>query len=151
MLAAREADAADRGRLRGRPSPTATRSRSRALLSGYAIDPAGLRPAPRAVARRSCALAGVGHGPANAAMLPHTIGGAAQRRAPATVDATARCGARAPRRGARGRRAAARHSASTEEQLEDCAHAAAQRAELAAHAAAGATRTRCRALYEAAW
>src|SRR3954465_14748446 len=57
-----------------------------ALLSGYTIDHAGLG-LHHVLCQTLVRLPGGGHGPADAAMLPHTIG-ARRRRAPATVDAT---------------------------------------------------------------
>ena len=58
-----------------------------ALLSGYTIDHAGLG-LHHVLCQTLVRLAGGGHGPSNAAMLPHTIG-ALRKRNPATVDATA--------------------------------------------------------------
>src|SRR3954471_1173829 len=58
-----------------------------ALLSGYTIDHAGLG-LHHVLCQTLVRVGGAGHGPANAAMLPHTIG-ALRRRDPATVDATA--------------------------------------------------------------
>src|SRR5947199_383092 len=55
-----------------------------ALLSGYVIDATGYglhHVASQTLVR----LAGVGHGPANAAMLPHTLA-ALRRRAPERLD-----------------------------------------------------------------
>src|SRR5919109_4893996 len=58
-----------------------------AVLSGYTIDHAGLG-LHHVLCQTLVRLAGGGHGPTNAAMLPHTIG-ALRRRNPATIDATA--------------------------------------------------------------
>ena len=57
-----------------------------ALLSGYTIDHSGLG-LHHIVCQTIVRVAGSGHGPTNAAMLPHTIG-ALRRRNPATIDAT---------------------------------------------------------------
>jgi alcohol dehydrogenase class IV len=57
-----------------------------ALLSGYTIDHSGLG-LHHIVCQTVVRVAGSGHGPTNAAMLPHTIG-ALRRRDPATIDAT---------------------------------------------------------------
>jgi alcohol dehydrogenase class IV len=56
-----------------------------ALLSGYTIGHSGLG-LHHMVCQTVVRVAGTGHGPTNAAMLPHTIG-ALRRRNPATIDA----------------------------------------------------------------
>src|SRR3954465_1543101 len=58
-----------------------------AVLSGYTIDQAGLA-LHHVLSQTLVRLGGAGHGPANAAMLPHTIP-ALIRRNPDTIDATA--------------------------------------------------------------
>src|SRR5215210_2378705 len=57
-----------------------------ALLSGYTIGHSGLG-LHHIVCQTVVRVAGSGHGPTNAAMLPQTIG-ALRRRNPATIDAT---------------------------------------------------------------
>jgi len=116
-----------------------------ALLSGYAIDSCGYglhHVMSQALARFTSA----GHGPANAAMLPHTLGALAGRGAagaaqlvPLATDLAAR--AQASRLRALG---------VTEEQLDECADAAAGRAELDL-TPPRATRDELRELYAAAF
>ena len=91
-------------------------------------------------------FAGVGHGPANAAMLPHTLPALARRGAE-RAD-----GARRPRRPARRRAEAVRAARPrvTEQQLDACADAAAERAELD-RTPPRATRDELRALYADAY
>jgi alcohol dehydrogenase class IV len=119
-----------------------------ALLAGYAMDSAGYG-LHHVLAQTLARLAGVGHGPANAAMLPHSIR-ALSARAPESAAALGQAGA-----GARG--LAARAGA---ERLRDLgvergaiaglAEAAATRAELARTPPA-ATERELRELYESAW
>jgi alcohol dehydrogenase class IV len=99
-----------------------------ALLSGYAIDAAwyGLS---HVMSQTLVRVGGAAHGPANAAVLPHTIG-ALERRRPGYVDPDDSL-----RQLARtlARLAAAdgiRSLGVPRERLPDCARAAAQRAEL---------------------
>jgi alcohol dehydrogenase class IV len=54
-----------------------------ALLAGYALDSTALG-LHHVLAQTLVRLAGIGHGPANAALLPHTIGALA-RRAPEAI------------------------------------------------------------------
>jgi alcohol dehydrogenase class IV len=99
-----------------------------ALLSGYAIDAAwyGLS---HVMSQTLVRVGGAAHGPANAAVLPHTIG-ALERRRPGYVDPdeTLRDLARrlARHAGADG----IRNLGVERDRLKDCASAAAQRAEL---------------------
>ena len=55
------------------------------LLAGYALDNTGLA-LHHVLAQTLVRIAGVGHGAANAAMLPHSIGALAWRR-PEAIDA----------------------------------------------------------------
>ena len=119
-----------------------------ALLSGYAIDAAwyGLH---HVMSQTLVRVGGAGHGQANAAMLPSTIG-ALERRRPGYVDPDeslqqlARTLARlAAADGIRGI-GVDRH------RLKDCAHAAAQRAELDL-TPPRADEAELLELYEAAW
>ena len=115
-----------------------------ALLSGYAID-ANWYGLHHVMSQTLVRVGGAGHGPANAAMLPHTTGALESRGA---VPPQARELARdlAARAGAsRIRDIGVGHDA-----LERCAEAAAQRAELDLTP----PRASCEellALYEAAW
>src|SRR4051812_26478118 len=95
-----------------------------ALLSGYTIDHAGLG-LHHVLCQTLVRLAGGGHGPSNAAMLPHTIG-ARRRRDPATVDATGLARDLARRAGAE----RLRDIGIDEAKLEDCVQAAAGRPQL---------------------
>jgi alcohol dehydrogenase class IV len=61
------------------------------LLAGYALDNTGLA-LHHVLAQTLVRLAGVGHGPANAAMLPHSIGALAWRRPEAIEALTAAVG-----------------------------------------------------------
>jgi alcohol dehydrogenase class IV len=105
-----------------------------ALLSGYAIGAAwyGLHHvASQTLARE----AGAGHGPANAALLPHTAA-ALRRRRPDALDALDRaCGEPVETLARRVAAAAGadglRHIGVAEDALERCAQAAAGRPELA--------------------
>ena len=100
-------------------------------------------------------LAGIAHGAANAAMLPHTLA-ALERRRPARLAALAeglpdsrRSSSRAVWPSARERLAFA-ISTSPEEALEQCAAAASERAELGLVPPAPDV-AELRGLYEAAW
>jgi len=119
-----------------------------ALLSGYAIDASwyGLH---HVMSQTLVRVGGAGHGPANAAMLPHTIG-ALERRRPGYVD---------PDESLRGlARRLAEHAGADaiskigveRERLNDCARAAAQRAELDL-TPPRADEAELLALYEEAW
>jgi alcohol dehydrogenase class IV len=119
-----------------------------ALLSGYAIDAAhyGLH---HVMSQTLVRVGGAGHGAANAALLPHTIG-ALERRRPGYVDPdeSLRKLARtlAQLAGADG----IRNLGVDREKLADCARAAAQRAELQ-FTPPPADEAELLALYEAAW
>lgn len=115
-----------------------------ALLSGYTIDHAGLG-LHHVLCQTLVRLAGAGHGPSNAAMLPHTIG-ALRRRNPATVDATALARDLARRAGAE----RLRDIGVDEAKLEDCARAAAERPQLRV-TPPPADEDEIRALYRSAW
>lgn len=116
-----------------------------ALLAGYAIDSAwyGLH---HVVSQTLVRLAGAGHGPANATMLPHTSAWLAEQRGGVTDEAIALARDLA-------RRAGAEHLRSLgveRDALATCADAAAERAELEL-TPPRATRDELLALYEAAW
>src|SRR5215210_5211669 len=96
-----------------------------ALLSGYTIDHSGLG-LHHVVCQTVVRVAGAGHGPTNAAMLPHTIG-ALRRRDPATIDATELARELAHRAGAE----RLRDIGVAEERLDEVAQAAAKRPQLA--------------------
>src|SRR5919197_88967 len=96
-----------------------------ALLSGYTIDQAGLG-LHHVLCQTLVRLADAGHGPANAAMLPHTIP-ALMRRNPGTIDATKIARELARRAGAE----RLRDIGVEEDRLEECVEAAAQRPQLA--------------------
>jgi len=115
-----------------------------ALLSGYTIDHAGLG-LHHVLCQTLVRLGGGGHGPSNAAMLPHTIG-ALRTRNPATVDATALARDLARRAGAE----RLRDIGVDESKLDDCARAAAERPQLKV-TPPPADEEEIRALYEAAW
>jgi alcohol dehydrogenase class IV len=115
-----------------------------ALLSGYTIDQAGLA-LHHVLCQTIVRLAGGGHGPTNAAMLPHTIG-ALRRRNPSTVDATELARDLARRAGAE----RLRDIGVDESRLEDCVEAAAKRPQLKL-TPPPADADEIRALYRAAW
>jgi alcohol dehydrogenase class IV len=115
-----------------------------ALLSGYTIDHAGLG-LHHVLCQTLVRIGGAGHGPANAAMLPHTIG-ALRRRNPATVDATALARDLARRAGAE----RLRDIGVAEGRLEDCVKAAAERPQLKV-TPPPADADEIRALYRDAW
>jgi alcohol dehydrogenase class IV len=115
-----------------------------ALLSGYTIDHAGLG-LHHVLCQTLVRIGGAGHGPANAAMLPHTIG-ALRRRNPATVDATALARDLARRAGAE----RLRDIGVEEGKLEDCVNAAAERPQLKV-TPPSADADEIRALYRDAW
>ena len=115
-----------------------------ALLSGYAID-ANWYGLHHVMSQTLVRVGGAGHGPANAAMLPHTAGALESR------------GAVPPETGELARDLAARAGASrirdigvAREVLERCADAASQRAELDL-TPPRASREELLELYEAAW
>ena len=96
-----------------------------AVLSGYTIDHAGLG-LHHVLCQTLVRVAGSGHGPTNAAMLPHTIG-ALRRRDARTVDATELARDLARRAGAE----RLRDIGVAEDALEACVGAAARRPHLA--------------------
>jgi alcohol dehydrogenase class IV len=125
-----------------------------ALLSGYVIDATGYglhHIASQTLVR----YAGIGHGPANAAMLPHTLVALRRREGGARLEAVAAdmgadpvevaadlaCRAGATR---------LRDLGVTEASLDECARAAAQRPDLAGTPPA-ADEAELRALYAAAY
>lgn len=123
-----------------------------ALLAGYSIDSAGYG-LHHVLSQTLVRLAGVSHGQANAALLPHTLGALAERF-PAPIarfgeamggDPSGVCARLAARAGARSLRALGVSS----EDLDRCASEAARRPELALTPPA-AERAELRALYEAA-
>ena len=115
-----------------------------ALLGGYVIDQTGYG-LHHVLAQTLVAVAGAGHGPANAAMLPHTIP-ALIRRNPETIDATAIARELARRAGAE----RLRDIGVDESKLEDCVQAAAERPQLKL-TPPPADAEEIRALYRAAW
>ena len=115
-----------------------------ALLSGYTIDQAGLG-LHHVLCQTLVRLGGAGLGPANAAMLPHTIE-ALRRRDPATIDATALARELARRAGAQ----RLRDIGVDEERLEACVQAAAERPQLR-NTPPAADAAEIRELYRAAW
>jgi alcohol dehydrogenase class IV len=123
-----------------------------ALLSGYVIDATGYG-LHHILSQTLVRLAGIGHGPANAAMLPHTLG-ALRRRAPERLEQLGLALGADPADVAAdlAARAGASHLAelgATAEQLDACARAAAQRPELGL-TPPPADEAELRALYEAA-
>src|SRR5919197_1862839 len=95
-----------------------------ALLSGYTIDQDGLA-LHHVLCQTVVRLAGGGHGPTNAAMLPHTIE-ALRRRDPSTVDAGEIARDLARRAGAE----RLRDIGVDESRLEDCVEAVLRRPQL---------------------
>jgi alcohol dehydrogenase class IV len=124
-----------------------------ALLSGYVIDSTGYG-LHHVLAQTLARFAGVWHGYANAAMLPHVIV-ALRRRAPAVLDAfdDAAGGpveALARRFAQRAGAQQLRELGVTEEALETCVHEALERPDRAG-TPPPADEAEIRALYEAAW
>ncbi|HEX8121456.1 MAG TPA: iron-containing alcohol dehydrogenase [Solirubrobacteraceae bacterium] len=116
-----------------------------ALLSGYAID-ANHYGLHHVLSQTLVRVGGAGHGPANAAMLPHTIGALGERGdVPQTAADLARDLAR--RAGAE----RLRDLGVDRDAVDRCADAAAQREADLARTPPAATRDEIRALYEAAW
>jgi alcohol dehydrogenase class IV len=99
-----------------------------ALLSGYAIDAAwyGLS---HVMSQTLVRVGGAAHGPANAAVLPHTIG-ALERRRPGYVDPDESLRDLARRLAQHAGADGIRKIGVERDRLKDCASAAAQRAEL---------------------
>lgn len=124
-----------------------------ALLAGYAIDGAGYG-LHHVMSQTAVRLAGIGHGPANAILLPHTLPALA-RRSPEGIarlaealgaDPVSVAEALVERTGA----LRLRELGVTRERLDECAAAAAARFELSLTPPA-ADRDELRAIYEAAW
>ena len=115
-----------------------------ALLSGYTIDSAGYG-LHHVLSQTLARVAGVGHGPSNAVMLPHTLRALAQRGAAHAADLVPLASDLARRAQA----ARLRDLGVDEATLDTCADAAAERAELD-HTPPRATRDELRALYAAA-
>lgn len=119
-----------------------------ALLAGWAMDSTGFG-LHHVVAQTLVRVAGVGHGPANAAMLPHTAVALARRfprHAPELRELGRDAARLAPRAGAAGLRSLGVERGA----LDELARRAAERSELAATPPAAGV-AELRALYEAAW
>ena len=116
-----------------------------ALLSGYTIDSAGYG-LHHVLSQTLARLAGVGHGQANAVMLPHTLGALERRGAPGARDLVALASVLARRAQASSLSALGVDEAA----LDACADAAAQRSELDA-IPPRPDRAELRALYAAAF
>jgi len=115
-----------------------------ALLSGYAIDSAGYG-LHHVLSQTLVRFAGVGRGPANAVMLPHTLVALERRGAPGAREIVALATTLAQRAGA-----VSLHELGVDEAMLDaCADAAVQRTELDA-IPPRAERAELRALYAAA-
>lgn len=124
-----------------------------ALLSGYSLDTSGFG-LHHVMAQTLARFAGVGHGPANAIMLPHTTRALArrmpqraQRLAQALGDDPASVAAALAARTGTTR---LREAGVTEEQVATCADRAAERPQLAL-TPPPADRAELLALYEEAW
>ena len=116
-----------------------------ALLSGYAIDSCGYG-LHHVVSQTLARFTTAGHGPSNAAMLPHTLHALARRRAVGAAELAGLASDLA----ARAQAVRLRDLGVTEEQLGRCADAAAGRAELDL-TPPRADRDELRALYAAAF
>lgn len=116
-----------------------------ALLSGYAIDAAGYG-LHHVLSQTLVRVGGAGHGPANAAMLPHALRALGERGEPAADGLPDLARELARRAGAQ----RLRDIGVAEGRLDACADAAAQRAELDL-TPPRATRDEIRALYAAAF
>ena len=116
-----------------------------ALLSGYAIDSAGYG-LHHVLSQTLARFAGVGHGPSNAVMLPHTLLALEQRGAAGAAQLTALATDLARRAQA----SRLRDLGVDEAALDTCADAAAERAELD-HTPPRADRDELRTLYAAAF
>lgn len=124
-----------------------------ALLSGYAIDASGYG-LHHVLSQTLVRVGGAGHGPANAAMLPHTTAALRTRRGDAMAALDAVAGTSMEVLAARLAQLAGAESIGgigvPHERLDDCAAAAAQRGEL--HLTPPpAGEQEIRAIYEAAW
>jgi alcohol dehydrogenase class IV len=124
-----------------------------ALLSGYAIDGAGYG-LHHVLSQTLVRVGGAGHGPANAAMLPHTIAALRERRGDELAALDAVAGTSMELLAARLATLAGADGVSkigvARERLPGSAAAAAQRAELEL-IPPRASEQEIRALYEAAW
>ncbi len=116
-----------------------------ALLSGYTIDSAGYG-LHHVLSQTLARLAGVGHGPSNAVMLPHTLGALERRGA----EGAAGLVALATDLARRAQATRLRDLGVDEATLDTCADAAAERAELD-NTPPRAGRDELRALYAAAY
>jgi alcohol dehydrogenase class IV len=116
-----------------------------ALLSGYTIDSAGYG-LHHVLSQTLARLAGVGHGQANAVMLPHTLGALERRGAPGAGDLVAL----ATELARRAQASSLGELGVDEATLDACADAAAQRSELDA-IPPRPDRDELRALYAAAF
>jgi alcohol dehydrogenase class IV len=124
-----------------------------ALLGGYAIDAAGYG-LHHVMSQTAVRLAGVGHGEANAILLPHTLRALA-RRFPERVDELAAALGDDPpsvaaRFAARAGAVRLRDAGVPAERLAECADAASQRFELGL-TPPPADREELLAIYQAAW
>jgi alcohol dehydrogenase class IV len=119
-----------------------------ALLSGYAIDAAGYG-LHHVLAQTLVRVGGAGHGPANAAMLPHTIAALEQRR-PGYVDPDRSVQQLAQTLARLAGADGIRKLGVEQAKLAECARAAAQRAELAL-TPPPADEAELLAIYENAW
>src|SRR4051794_5624853 len=119
-----------------------------ALLAGYAIDAAwyGLS---HVLSQTLVRVGGAGHGPANAALLPHTIG-ALERRRPGYVDPDGSLRQLAQTLAQLAGADGIRNLGVDRDKLADCARAAAQRAELQ-FTPPPPDEAEVLAIYEAAW
>jgi alcohol dehydrogenase class IV len=115
-----------------------------ALLSGYAIGATGYG-LHHVLSQTIVRLAGAGHGPANAALLPHTIR-ALRRRCSGVIDADGLARRLAAAAGAR----RLRDIGVAEDRLDACALAAAERRELRS-TPPPAQRDEILAIYREAW
>jgi alcohol dehydrogenase class IV len=116
-----------------------------ALLSGYTIDSAGYG-LHHVMSQTLARFAGVGHGPSNAAMLPHTLVALERRGAPGAGELVAL----ATDLARRARSSRLRDHGVDEAALDTCADRAAERAELD-HTPPRADRHELRAIYAAAF
>lgn len=116
-----------------------------ALLSGYTIDSAGYG-LHHVLSQTLARLAGVGHGPSNAVMLPHTLVALEQRGASGAADLVALAADLARR----ARATRLRDLGVDERMLDTCADAACERAELD-HVPPRPDRDELRALYAGAY
>jgi alcohol dehydrogenase class IV len=151
-LAAHEASRLIAGAWSG-PEPDRDALALGALLSGYAIDGPGYG-LHHVLSQTLVRIGGAGHGPANAAMLPHTTR-ALRRRRPDRVDRLAvAIGADpaevAAQLAARARARRLRDIGVDRDKLDACVEAAAARPDLARIPPAP-DEAEIRALYEAAW